>query len=133
MASLAFVNGLSQKLSLLRGDQRGTAAIEFAAVGMTMVILWVGCAEVVAGVAQQRRVTLAARTVADLTTRFENLNNADKVAVRGATHVILQTTLEGPYKVTLSVVNIDADGVAKVGWREVRGNGKGAEGPDSGS
>jgi Flp pilus assembly protein TadG len=132
MVSVAFLGRFAQKLSLLRRDQRGAAAIEFAAVGSLMVLVWVGCAEVVDGVGQQRRVTLAARTVADLATRFESMNNADRDTVLAAGPVILRTDkIGGPYRVTLVAVNIDADGVATVGWSESLGSGGAAHDPSS--
>jgi Flp pilus assembly protein TadG len=125
MVSFAFLGRLSQKLSslrLLRHDQRGAAAIEFAAVGSLMALVWVGCAEVVAGVGQKHRVTVAARTVADLATRFESLNNADRDIVLGAGSVVLRPdNVTGKFRVTLVAVNIDEDGVAKVGWSETIG------------
>lgn len=122
MISFAFLGGLSQKLSLLRRDQRGAAAIEFAAVGSLMLLVWVGCAEVVAGVGQKQRVTVAARTVADLATRFESLNNTDKDIVLGAGSVVLRPdNATGRFRVTLAAVNIDKDGVAKVEWSDTTG------------
>jgi Flp pilus assembly protein TadG len=122
MVSVAFLGRLSQKLSLLRRDQRGAAAIEFAAVGSLMLLVWVGCAEVVAGVGQKQRVTVAARTVADLVTRFESLNNADRDIVMGAGSVVLRPeNATGKFRVTLVAVDIDKDGVAKVGWTETIG------------
>jgi Flp pilus assembly protein TadG len=122
MISFAFLSGLSQKLSLLHRDQRGAAAIEFAAVGSLMVFVWVGCAEVVAGIGQKQRVTVAARTVADLATRFESLNNTDKDIVMGAGSVVLRPdSATGKFRVTLVAVDIDQNGVAKVGWSETTG------------
>jgi Flp pilus assembly protein TadG len=118
MASFAFLTRWSPRLSSLRDDQRGAAAIEFAVVGMLMVTLWISCVEVAGGVSLQRKVTLAAHTVADLATRFESLNNEDMQAVLKAAPAILYPTGEGALEVTVSAVSIDKDGNAKVAWSE---------------
>lgn len=128
MAKFAALTRLRQCVASLRRDQRGTAAIEFAAVAILMITLWLGCIAVVQGVDVHRKVTLAARTVADLATRFESLNNADKDGVLGAAKAIMVPNSDATLEVTLSAVNIDADGIAKVGWSErLQGDGIGSE------
>jgi Flp pilus assembly protein TadG len=118
MAKFAFLTRLRQGVASLRRDQRGAVAIEFAAVAILMITLWLGCIAIVHGVDVHRKVTLAARTVADLATRFESLNNADKDGVLNAAKAIMVPNSDAPLEVTLSAVNIDADGIAKIGWSE---------------
>jgi Flp pilus assembly pilin Flp len=130
MARFAFLTRLRQSIVSLRRDQRGTAAIEFAAVAVLMITIWLGCIAIVHGVDVHRKVTLAARTVADLATRFETLNNADKDGVLNAAKAIMVPNSDATLEVTLSAVDIDADGIAKVGWSEqLQGDGIGSPSP----
>jgi Flp pilus assembly protein TadG len=68
----------------LSGDTRGIAAIEFAMVVPLMLVLFFGTVEFSSGVAIDRKVTLMARTLSDLTsqnisvttTQLNNIFNA---------------------------------------------------------
>jgi Flp pilus assembly protein TadG len=68
----------------LSGDTRGIAAIEFAMVVPLMLVLFFGTVEFSSGVAVDRKVTLMARTLSDLTsqnisvttTQLNNIFNA---------------------------------------------------------
>jgi Flp pilus assembly protein TadG len=68
----------------LSGDTRGIAAIEFAMVVPLMLVLFFGTVEFSTGVAVDRKVTLMARTLSDLTsqnssvtaTQLNNIFNA---------------------------------------------------------
>jgi TadE-like protein len=133
MAKFAFLTRLRQSASSLRGDQQGAVAIEFAAVAIFMITLWLGCIAIVHGVDVHRKVTLAARTVADLTTRFESLNNADKDSVLAAATAIMVPNSDAPLEVTLSAVSIDADGIAKIAWSERRQGSAIGSGPTQSS
>lgn len=70
----------------LPGNNRGVAAIEFAMIIPLMAMMLVGTNEFSAGVAVDRKVTLMARTLSDLTsqntsvtdTQFTNFFNASK-------------------------------------------------------
>ena len=53
----------------LSGDTRGIAAVEFAMVVPLMLVLFFGTVEFSSGVAVDRKVTLMARTLSDLTSQ----------------------------------------------------------------
>lgn len=123
MKSLAFLSVLSRSLSSLRRDQRGVSAVEFAMVLPLMVTMYIGVVEVANGIAIQRKVTLAARTVADLATQFRTIKNDDKDSILKAAPAILFPNSAGPLKVTLSAVNIDANGIARIAWTDAFNGG----------
>ena len=56
----------SKLVARFGGDERGISAVEFALLLPLMVTLYLGTVEVSQGVAIDRKVTLTARTVADL-------------------------------------------------------------------
>src|SRR5271167_2366796 len=53
----------------LFGDSSGIAATEFAVIVPIMLVMFFGTIEISSGVAVDRKVTLMARTVSDLTSR----------------------------------------------------------------
>src|SRR6266478_6407900 len=61
----------------LRGDCRGLAAVEFAMVVPLMLVLFFGTLEFSSGVAVDRKVTLMARTLSDLTSQSPPAGVAD--------------------------------------------------------
>jgi Flp pilus assembly protein TadG len=81
----------------LPGDTRGIAAIEFAMIVPLMLVLFFGTVEFSSGVAVDRKVTLMARTLSDLTSQqdtkiidstFTNIFNASTGIMTPVTNVI---------------------------------------------
>lgn len=80
-------------------DRRGASAIEFALIAPLMLGLYIGCVEISEGVAADRKVTLTAGTLANLTSQVTTLTTADIAA-------------------KISCLKIDATGIARVTWGE---------------
>jgi Flp pilus assembly protein TadG len=118
MSMPAFLSALVRRTASLGRDRRGVSAVEFALVLPVMITLYIGTVEVAKGIAIHRKVTQAARTVADLATQFKVLKNADKDNVLSAGSAILFPASATPLKITLSAVDIDKNGVAKIGWTD---------------
>ena len=57
----------SQFLRRFGRDRRGASAIEFALIAPLMLGLYIGCVEISDGVAADRKVTLTAGALANLT------------------------------------------------------------------
>src|SRR5262245_44457481 len=68
---------LRRRLQRLAHDQRGVSAVEFAMLLPLMLTLYLGAVEISQAVAVDRKVTLAARSVADLVAQVTTVNNAD--------------------------------------------------------
>jgi len=96
-------------------EQRGQSAIEFALLAPLMLALYIGCVEISNGVAADRKVTLTAGTLANLTSQVTTLQQADIDNIFAASTAIMQ-----PYTNTVSAkvscVKIDAGGAATVQW-----------------
>jgi len=120
MKNFAFLADLSRRVASLRRDQRGVSAVEFAMLLPLMITLYLGAVEVSQGIAIQRKVTLTARTVADLASQVASINNADMTNMLNAAASVVAPFTASQLKVTVSAVNIDADGVAKVAWSDTR-------------
>jgi len=118
MKNFAFLNKLYRRLTSLRRDQRGVSAVEFAMLLPLMVTLYLGTVEVSQGVAIHRKVTLTARTVADLASQVTSINNADMTNMLTAAGAVVAPFPSNELKVTVSAVTIDANGVATVAWSD---------------
>jgi Flp pilus assembly protein TadG len=118
MASGASYSGLLRRLGMFRRNKKGASAVEFALILPFMVLLYFGVEEITHGVAAQRKVTLVARTLADLTSQFTSINNAQMENILKAAEAVIEPYKALELKVKVTAVSIDADGVAKVVWSE---------------
>jgi Flp pilus assembly protein TadG len=118
MKNFSFLTKLSRRIASLRRDQSGVSAVEFAMLLPLMVTLYLGCVEISQGVAIHRKVTLTARTVADLASQVTSINNADMSNMLKAAEAVVAPFSPGQLKVTVSAVSIDANGIAKVAWSD---------------
>jgi Flp pilus assembly protein TadG len=116
--NFGFLADLSRRLASLRRDQRGVSAIEFAMVLPLMVTLYFGAVEISQGVAIHRKVTLTARTVADLASQVTSINNNDMTNLLSAASAVVAPFPVGQLKVTVTAVDIDNNGGAKVAWSD---------------
>ena len=109
---------LSRRFVALRHDQRGVSAVEFAMLLPLMVTLYLGAVEVSQGVAINRKVTLTARTVADLASQASSLSASDMTNLLNASSSVVTPYDVSKLKVVVSQVKIDSNGNATVDWSE---------------
>jgi Flp pilus assembly protein TadG len=110
-----------QKTSLsvrrLWNDRSGLAAVEFAMIFPMMVVMFFGVLELSAAISVDRKATLVARTLSDLTSQMVSVANADLVSFGEAAKAIM-TPYPGPPLIS-SVTEVYVDsvtGVARVQW-----------------
>jgi Flp pilus assembly protein TadG len=101
-------------------DKRGISAVEFAMLLPLMVTLYLGGVEISQAVAIDRKVTLIARTVADLVAQATSVSNSDMTNILGASAAIIVPYQDTKLKITVSSVVIDSQGVAKVAWSSTK-------------
>jgi Flp pilus assembly protein TadG len=95
-------------------DRRAVSAVEFALILPLMVLLYSGCVDLTQGISIDRKVTITARTVADLVAQVQKTTGADVNNALGAAAQIME-----PYPVagvTVSLVKIDKTGKATIVW-----------------
>jgi Flp pilus assembly protein TadG len=107
-----------RRIIRLAKDERGASAVEFAMLLPLMLTLYLGGVEVSQGVSIDRKVTLTARTVADLVAQVATINNADMNSVFTASTAVLSPYPTGKAKVTVSVLKIDANSQVTVDWSD---------------
>jgi Flp pilus assembly protein TadG len=107
-----------RKLGGLAGDDRGISAVEFAMILPLMLTLYLGAVELSQGVGADRKVTLTARTIADLVSQTASINNSDMTNSLNAAAAVMAPYPISNLKVTVSSVKIDATGKATVEWSD---------------
>ena len=111
----------------LSGDRSGLAAVEFAMIVPLMLVLLFGVHELSSGVAVNRKVTLMARTLSDLTSQNTTVTTAQLDNFFNASRAILTPYASAPLNATITEVWIDpATSEARVQWS--RGSAARAQG-----
>jgi Flp pilus assembly protein TadG len=111
-----------QRLPGFVGDQRGVSAIEFAMLAPVMIALYFGVVEISQGIAAQRKVTMTARTIADLVSQTQNATDTYVTNALNAATAVMAPFPDSKLKITVSSIAI-ANGTAKVSWSEANKNG----------
>jgi Flp pilus assembly protein TadG len=109
---------LRARFGRLRRDERGVSAVEFAMLLPLMVSLYLGAVEVSQGIGADRKVTLTARTVADLVSQVSSVSNSDMTNSLNAASAVISPFSSANLKVVVSSVKIDAQGNATVAWSD---------------
>lgn len=102
----------------LPGDTRGIAAIEFAMIVPLMLVLFFGTVEFSSGVAVDRKVTLMARTLSDLTSQQDTkIIDSTFTNIFNASTGIMTPYSATPLKSTITELYIDpTTKAARVQW-----------------
>jgi Flp pilus assembly protein TadG len=105
----------SRLLRHFGSDRRGASAIEFALLAPLMLALYIGCVEISDGVAADRKVTLTAGTLANLTAQVTSISTTDMDNIFAASTAIMK-----PYtnsvSAKVSCIKVDTGGAATVRW-----------------
>jgi Flp pilus assembly protein TadG len=100
----------------LRGDCRGVAAIEFAIIAPIMLLAFFGTVEFCSAIAVDRKVTLVARTLSDLTSQNVGVTDAQLTAYFTVSQKILWPYTNTP-KATITELHIEPGSLApRVQW-----------------
>jgi Flp pilus assembly protein TadG len=98
-------------------DQSGVSAVEFAILLPLMLTMYLGGVEISQAVSADRKTTLVAHTVGDLTAQAANVSTADMTNVLNAGAAVAYPFLPANLKVTVTSVCIDTNGsIATAAW-----------------
>jgi len=101
----------------LFGDIRGIAATEFAIVVPVMLLLFFGTDEFASGISVDRKVTLMARTLSDLTSQNTTVTDAQLTNFFNASAAIMTPYSSSPVRSTITQLYVDpATLAARVQW-----------------
>jgi Flp pilus assembly protein TadG len=107
-------------LCRFHNDKRGVSAVEFAMLLPLMITLYIGGVEVSSAIAVDRKVTLVSRTLGDLVAQSTSLNSNDMTNILNAASSVVQPFSSSLIKATVSRVDVDANGAAKVVWSKTK-------------
>lgn len=110
------VSVLCRRGNAFSADRHGTSAVEFALLLPLMLTMYFGSIEVTDGISADRQVTLVAGTVADIAAQYQSVTATDVSNILAAASAVLAPFSVANAQVTLSSVQIDANGNAKVDW-----------------
>ncbi|WP_420131630.1 TadE/TadG family type IV pilus assembly protein [Rhodopseudomonas sp.] len=101
---------------LLLRDRSGLAATEFAFIVPLMLVTFFATVELSAGIAVDRKVTLVARTLSDLTSQATTVTDSDLKNVFAASYGVLSPYPIDPVNAMITEIYVNDAGVAKVQW-----------------
>ncbi len=97
-------------------SREGVAALEFAIILPVMLLLVMGGFEYSRVLAVSRKVTITTRALADLTTHYSSMTDADLATVMAASAQVFAPYSTTPMQITVSEVYVSAAGIATVVW-----------------
>ena len=101
----------------LIGDRRGLAAIEFAMLVPIMLVMFFGTVELSSGVAVDRKVTLVARTLSDLTSQSDRVDDGVLTNFFTVKNAMLSPYSPTPVQATITELFVDPITLkARVQW-----------------
>ncbi len=108
---------LRRSLAELSKDCRGVAATEFVMIVPLMLVMFFGVVEFSSGVAVDRKVTLVARTLSDLTSQSVSITDTELKNFFAASAAILTPYPAMPTESTITELYVDPTTLkAKVQW-----------------
>jgi Flp pilus assembly protein TadG len=99
-------------------DKGGMSVVEFGMLLPIMLSVYFGLIEVSQGIAVDRKVTLTTRTIADLSSQVQSIDNAAMTNILNATAAVVAPYDASKLKVVVSAVTIDNTGTARVAWSD---------------
>src|ERR1700694_4243143 len=108
-----------RSLRHLAQDNSGIAATEFAVIVPIMLVMFFGTVEFSSGVAVNRKVTLMARTLSDLTSQSTTVDDPTLTNFFAATAAIMTPYSRTPPQSTITELYIDPTTLAaRVQWSQ---------------
>jgi len=104
----------------LARDQRGVSAVEFALIAPIMIALYFGSVEVSDAVSVDRKVSLTAAALANLSSQVTTISASDMTNILDASGAIAAPYDSSKMKMTITCIAIDANKNARVKWSVTR-------------
>jgi Flp pilus assembly protein TadG len=102
-----------------RRSRSGVAATEFALMVPAMLMIWVGMVVATDALTADKKVTLLARTLADMTTQMQAVSQSDMDSIFQATEAVLWPQTATGMGMRVTSYDIAGDGKVFVDWSVV--------------
>lgn len=103
-------------MTRLGRDRRGVSAVEFAFVLPMLVLIYVAGYQLSDAIAANRKVTIATRAIADLTTQYVTVTDTSLDTILAASQQIMTPYSAANATAIVSEISIDKDRNATVTW-----------------
>lgn len=104
-------------IARLAQDQRGISLVEFALCLPFLITLYLGSYQLCDAISAYRKVTTATRAIADLTSQYSTVTDADLDGLLSASQQIMAPYKLSNARLTITQVKIDpSTGAATVAW-----------------
>jgi Flp pilus assembly protein TadG len=108
---------LRRSATKLARDTRGVAAVEFAVIVPLMLVMFFGTVEFSSAVAVNRKVSMTAQSMSDLTSRYTNVSDTDVSNFFAIGNAMLTPYSATPLQATITEIYIDpSSGIARAEW-----------------
>lgn len=111
---------LPRLLRRFGGDRRGVSAVEFALLAPVMIALYLGLVEISDGIGVDRKVSLTAAALANLTAQATAITSGEMENILDASSAIVAPYSASHLKLTVSCLDIDANKNVTVKWSKTR-------------
>jgi Flp pilus assembly protein TadG len=100
------------------GDRSGSSVVEFALLLPLMMTMYFGSIQVTDAISADRQVTLAASTVAEITSQYSQVATSDVTNILTAAASVMApfSFTSANATVTLSSIIVDSNGNATIAW-----------------
>jgi Flp pilus assembly protein TadG len=112
----AFGSIMPRMIGRMARDRRGVSAVEFALLAPFMIALYLGCVEISDAVSCDRKVSLTAAALANLTAQVTTISSTDMTNIFNASTAIVAPYSASNLKMKVTCLKIDSTGKAKVQW-----------------
>lgn len=111
---------LPRLVARFAGDRRGVSAVEFALLAPIMIALYLGLVEISDGIGVDRKVSLTASALANLTAQATTISSTEMNNILDASSAIVAPYSASKLKLTVTCLNIDANKNVTVKWSVTR-------------
>ena len=115
-------------LGALRRDRSGNALVEFAVAFPVLISLYVGSFVLSDAIACNRKVTITARALTDLATRYSSLTQADATTILNASAQVMSPYAPANAVIVLSEIKVTGATTATVVWSKALNGTKNVDG-----
>ena len=112
----------------LRRDSGGNALVEFAVAFPVLVALYAGSYVLSDAIACNRKVTITARALTDLATRYSSLTQADAATILSASAQVMSPYTPANAVIVLSEIKVTGASTATVVWSKALNGTQNANG-----
>lgn len=107
-------------LSRLGADRRGVSAVEFAFVLPMLLLIYVAGYQLSDAISAHRKVTIATRAIADLTSQYVTITDSELDTILAASQQIMTPYSPDNATSIVSEISVDKDRNATVTWSRSR-------------